>query len=349
MVAVRGSADLARLADAAARTRDVPKVLLGTGDAGLAARILAARLGSAICPVSPSGSAGPGDPDPETLRDRYRFTSIGADTPVYGVIGYPVMHSLSPVIHNRALTALGIPGVYLPFPVDDLAAFMTAADLLGVTGLSVTVPHKEAVLPFLVVRDAAVDRLGACNTLDRGGAREGWRGSNTDAEGFLAPLGAVLAGRSLAGMKAGVIGAGGAARAVVGALVAEGAAVLVLNRTPERARETAARFGARWAGLDEAGLAALATHADLIVQASSAGMGEGGDDPLPGYRFTGREIFYELVYTPRETPMLARARAAGCVVIPGIRMLLAQARGQFRRFTGHEIPAGLLEALEREL
>ena len=325
--------------DAAAHTRDVRKVLHGTGDTGLAARILATRLGSAFCPVSPAGPAdGPGDPDPETLRDRYRFASIGPDTPVFGVIGSAVMHSLSPVIHNRALAALGIPGVYLPFPVDDLAAFMAAADLLGVTGLSVTVPHKEAILPFLATREPVVDRIGACNTLARVDARARWHGTNTDAEGFLAPLALALAGRHLFRLRAVVIGAGGASRAVVAALVGEGADVLVLNRTPERARELAARFGARWAGLDAFGLARPTATPTSLVQATSAGMGEGGGDPLPGYRFTGREIVYDLVYAPRETPFLARARAAGCMVIPGIRMLLAQARGQFRLFTGQEYP-----------
>jgi 3-dehydroquinate dehydratase/shikimate dehydrogenase len=123
----------------------------------------------------------------------------------------------------------------------------------------------------------------------------------------------------------------------------------VLNRTIARARELAERFGARWAGLDAAGLAALAVHADLIVQTTSAGMGEGSGDPVPDYQFTGREIAYELVYAPRETPFLARARAAGCIAIPGIRMLLAQARGQFALFTGRELPADLMEDLERDL
>jgi 3-dehydroquinate dehydratase/shikimate dehydrogenase len=350
VVAVRGSADLARLAGAAVGTLAMEKVLVGTGDAGLATRVLAARLGSAICPVSPAGpSNGPGDPDPLTLRDRYRFASLDRDTPVFGVIGFPVMHSLSPVIHNRAMAALGIPGVYLPFPVDDLPAFMGAADLLGVTGLSVTVPHKEAILPFLGTREPIVDLIGACNTLARADARAPWHGTNTDAEGFLAPLVREWGGRSRTGLRAAVIGAGGASRAVVAALAAEGADVLVLNRTPERARELAARFGARWAGLDAAGLAALAGHAELIVQATSAGMGEGSGDPVPGYRFTGRETAYELVYAPRETPFLARARAAGCTVIPGIRMLLAQARGQFALFTGQTLPTFMMEDLEREL
>ncbi|MCX7031674.1 MAG: type I 3-dehydroquinate dehydratase [Spirochaetes bacterium] len=350
VVAVRGTADLVRLLGVFGRTRSLSKVLVGTGDAGFATQVLASRLGSAVCYVSPAGTASaPVPADPGTLRGMYRFPAIDADTPVFGVIGDPVMHSLSPVIHNRGMAALGIPGVYLPFPVDDVPAFMAAADLLGIRGLSVTVPHKEAVITFLATRDPIVDRIGACNTLVRPEAGTGWHGTNTDAEGFLAPLRRALAGRHLAGMKAAVIGAGGASRAVVAALSDEDADVLVLNRTPDRARELAARFGTRWAGLDGRGIAALGGHADLVVQTSSAGMGEGGGDPVPGYRFSGREVVYDLVYAPRETPLLARARSAGCTVIPGIRMLLSQALGQFRLFTGRDFPAATLEELDRDL
>jgi 3-dehydroquinate dehydratase/shikimate dehydrogenase len=355
-VAVRGSADLARVLDTASRTVDLEKVLVGTGDPGFAVNVLASRIGSAFCCAQPNARAVPGFTDPETLGDLYRFRAIGAETPVYGVIGDPVMHSLSPVIHNRGMAALGIPGVYLPFPVDDLPAFMAAADLMGARGLSVTVPHKEAVLQFLATRDPIVDRIGACNTMVRNAVDRAWHGTNTDAEGFLAPLVQALAGGAgrrprpgIAGTKAAVIGAGGASRAVVAALAAEGADILVLNRTAARARELAGRFGARWAGLDERGVAALKEHADIIVQASSVGMGDGAGDPVPGYRFSGREIVYDLVYAPRETPILGRARRAGCTVIPGIRMLLAQAQGQFRLFTGRELPGSILEELEREL
>jgi 3-dehydroquinate dehydratase/shikimate dehydrogenase len=204
-------------------------------------------------------------------------------------------------------------------------------------------------MPFLGTRDPIVDRIGACNTLVRADPSAGWHGVNTDAEGFLAPLARVLAGRTLRGLKAAVIGAGGASRAVVAALTAEGADVLVLNRTVGRAREVAERFDARWAGLDEQGLAAIAGHAELVVQATRVGMGEGGGDPVPAYRFTGREIVYDLVSVPRETPLLARARSAGCAVVPGFRMLLSQVLGQFRLFTGHDFPAAILEELEREL
>lgn len=349
-VAVRGTVDLARLLDVFARTRGMDKSIVPTGPGGYALGVLASRLGSAFCRAVPAGAeVDEGCPDPATLRDLYRFPAIDSDTPLYGVIGDPVMHSLSPVIHNRGMAALGIPGVYLPFPVDDLRAFMSCADLLGIRGLSVTVPHKEAVVPFLATRDLTVERVGACNTLVRTAAGTGWHGTNTDVEGFLAPLRRVLAGRALRSMNAAVIGAGGAARAVVAALTAEGVDVVVLNRTAGRAREVAGRFGCRWDGLDAPGVARLAGRTDLIVQTSSVGLGGAAGDPLPDYRFTGREIVYDLVYAPRVTPLLARANAAGCTTVSGISMLLAQALGQFRLFTGRPFPSGTLAALEREL
>jgi 3-dehydroquinate dehydratase/shikimate dehydrogenase len=155
-------------------------------------------------------------------------------------------------------------------------------------------------------------------------------------------------------MGAAVLGAGGAARAVVYALVGERARVLILNRTPERARRLAEEFGCRFGGLERADLAG---HDELIVQTTSVGMeGMGGvgiaggaegeeagfrpADPLPGYRFSGREIVCDIIYTPPLTPFLRRAREAGCQIIPGTEMFLAQARAQFRLFTGREMPDG---------
>lgn len=363
-VTVRGSKDLLELVRVCQETRGVPKVLVGMGDAGLPTRVLATRLESMICYSSEGSTAAPGQTDPATLEELYRFHRISMSTKVFGVIGNPVMHSLSPIIHNRAFSELDVDAVYLPFLVDDLGAFLEAAEMLGVAGLSVTVPHKESVLPLLASRDPIVERVGACNTLVRRDG--GWFGANTDVEGFLMPLRETLAGRaasgagglsaepreplSLKGLRASILGAGGASRAVAYALAASGAEVLILNRSPDRAREVALRFGARWAGLDRAGLDLMREGSDLIVQTTSAGVGsQEGEDPAPGYRFSGREIAYELIYVPRTTPFLARATEAGCTVIPGIRMLLGQATGQFRLFTDKEYPADLLAELGKTL
>jgi 3-dehydroquinate dehydratase / shikimate dehydrogenase len=287
----------------------------------------------------------PGQVDPWTLADLYRFRATGPGTAVYGVVGNPVMHSRSPLIHNRGYDALGIDAVYVPFLVPDLDDFWPLADALGVKGLSITVPHKETAARTIKEGDDLVAAVGACNTAVR--ADGGWRGTNTDIAGFMAPLRRAVG--EVKGLGATVIGAGGAARSVVHALVTAGARVLVLNRGPDRAARLAREMAVECAGLDSAGCRRAADYADLIVQTTSVGMAAQPGDPAPGLSFTGRELVYELVYAPAETPLLARARAAGCRVIQGKAMLIAQAMEQFRLFTGREYPRDLAASVESSL
>jgi 3-dehydroquinate dehydratase/shikimate dehydrogenase len=343
-------AQLAELLEVFAATAGSERVLLGMGDIGFPTRVLAPHLGSSWCYASPTAQAvAPGQVTPVSLEDVYRFRSIGPSTAVFGVIGNPVMHSRSPLIHNRGFSALGIDAVYLPFLVPDLEGFWKVSDALRMRGLSVTVPHKQAVLP-VVKADAHARQVGACNTLVREGAGDSWSGTNTDGEGFLAPLLAMFGGAIPPGLGATVIGAGGAARAVVAALSGAGARVLVLNRTIGRARSLAAAFGARAGGLDAAGFEAGKDFSDLVVQTTSAGMSPLEEvDPAPGLSFSGREIVYELVYSPRETRFLQRALKTGCRVVFGRQMLLAQAMRQFRLFAGADYPVSLLAELEDEV
>jgi 3-dehydroquinate dehydratase/shikimate dehydrogenase len=349
-VTPRTCGELSVLLEACRVQGALPRVILGMGEVGFPTRVLASRLGSAWCYASSTAEAvAPGQVTPLALEEVYRFRSIGPGTKVFGVIGNPVMHSRSPLIHNRGFTALGVDAVYLPFHVPDLKEFWKVADTLGIRGLSVTVPHKTAVLGFDVVGDADVRAVGACNTLSRAASSGPWTGANTDMEGFLAPLRRALGGRIPAGLRATVIGAGGAARSVVAALASVDARVLVLNRTPENARGLAAAFHAEFAGLDAAGVQAAAEYAELVVQTTSAGMvPQEIVDPAPGLLFTGREIVYELVYSPARTPIVRRALDAGCRVIHGWQMLLAQARRQFLLFTGAEYPVDVMEALEQQ-
>lgn len=313
------------------------RVALAMGGFGFPSRVLAARLGSRWTYTSAPGQlAAPGQIDPETLQTLYRFRRQTADTPVYGIVGNPVFHSKSPGIHNPGLGALDLPGVYLPFLVDDLKSFFSLADRLGVVGLSCTIPFKEAVLGFLSARTPAVEAIGACNTLWRepGGL---WQGDNTDAPGFLVPLNDILNHRP--GLKATVIGTGGAARGVVWALRSAGVTVLVLGRSLAKAQALAEEFGAEAAVLGPETLPLVERSSDLIVQTTSVGMGEAsGQDPLGWYPFTGRELVYDIIYTPAWTAFLTRAAAAGCRVFFGREMLVGQARGQFLRFTGREYP-----------
>jgi 3-dehydroquinate dehydratase/shikimate dehydrogenase len=350
-VTPRTCEELAGLLEACSAAGAQPRVILGMGEVGFPTLVLASKLGSAWCYASPTAEAvARGQVAPPTLEEVYRFRSIGPETRVFGVIGNPVMHSRSPLIHNRGFAALGMDAVYLPFHVPDLDEFWKVADILGIRGLSVTVPHKTAVLRFDVEGDADVRAAGACNTLVRAAGSGPWTGANTDMEGFLAPLRDVFRGSIPPGLRATVIGAGGAARSVVAALTSAGARVLVCNRTVDNARRLADTFGADFAGLSADGMTSAGTAADLIVQTTSAGMApQEAVDPAPWLRFSGREIVYELVYSPARTPIVERARAAGCRVIPGWKMLLAQARRQFLLFTGAEYPAKLMEELGLQL
>ncbi len=323
------------------------QVTLAMGGFGFSSRVLAARLGSRWTYVSaPGQSAAPGHTDPQTLQKLYRFREQTASTPVFGIVGNPVFHTKSPVIHNPALAALGLPGTYIPFLADDLGPFFKTCDLLGVRGLSCTIPFKEDVLLHLGEMSPAVQATGACNTLwrDPGGP---WKGDNTDAPGFMAPL-SKMAG-DLEGLRATVVGTGGAARGIVWALCQAGVKVVVLGRTPDKAQALAADFGAEWAPLGPESRLIVEDHADIIAQTTSVGLGETeGQDPLDWYDFTGDEIAYEIIYVPRWTTFLKRAKAAGCRVLFGEDMLVHQAFGQFRRFTGMEYPIELLSSIRSE-
>lgn len=347
----KDAAELARLLSAFEGLKGTEKIMLGMGEIGFPTRVLAPKLGSLLCYTSPpNGKAAPGQVDPATLANVYNFGLIGPGTIVYGIIGNPVMHSQSPLIHNRGFASLGKDAVYVPFLVDDLEAFWDVADRLKIRGLSVTVPHKQSVIPHLARLDTVITATGACNTMTREQGMGPWQGTNTDVEGFLAPLRAVFGGGVPAGMAATVIGAGGAARSVVHALVASGARVLVLNRTPQRGKELAREFSVSNAGLDESGFRLAAEFADLVVQTTSAGMAPDIDtDPAPGLKFNGNEVVYELVYTPSTTAFLRRASAAGCRIVRGRQMLIEQAMEQFRLFTGSPYPSSLKRELQVEL
>ena len=326
---------------AAEKLRGRKKILIGMGDYGIPLRLLSSRFGSFLTFTSvKKDGAAPGHISVEEMVGLYSYNGIGPETEVFGVIGNPVMHTKSPYIHNSGLRELGLDAVYLPFTVDDLNTFFRTTDLLGISGLSVTVPFKEKVIPFLDEVDESVTSIGACNTIFR--KEGGWHGTNTDWEGFLAPLEKLLGEASrdfFARARATVIGAGGAARAVVYALRRRGAEVLILNRSVERARRLSEEFGCFFDELSESGKGRIRQFNDIIVQATTVGMAPNeSENPIEGYRFSGEEIAYDLVYKPERTAFLEEARRAGCRIVMGKEMLLAQAKIQFKIFTGRDFP-----------
>ncbi|WP_461210837.1 shikimate dehydrogenase [Desulfocurvus sp. DL9XJH121] len=250
--------------------------------------------------------------------------------PLYGIVGHPLGHSMSPALHNWALKERGLPGEYRAFPTPpgDLPAFMERVRAEPVAGLSVTIPHKLAVLDFVDGTSERVRAVGAANTLY-------WRdgrllAENTDVHGFLAPLSAL--GEVPA--SALVLGAGGAARAALAGLRELGTKdVAVSNRNPAKAEVLAAEFKAQAIPWEERADA----DAALVVNATPLGMrGEREAlSPWPDERpLRAGQTAYDLVYNPVDTVFLGQARAAGCRAIDGLTMFLHQALEQFRLFTG---------------
>jgi shikimate dehydrogenase len=267
-----------------------------------------------------------------------------AATAVAGVIGSPVRHSLSPLLHNAALRACGLDWAYLAFEVPAGAApqAIAGACALGLRGLSVTMPHKQAAAEAADRASSAVRLLGAANTLLF--HEDGIRAESTDGEGFVAGL--RERGFEPSGARCGVIGAGGAGRAVVLALATAGAAeVAVWARSADRAA-AAAGLAASGQGRAVAAPAQL-VDADLLVNATPLGMaGHDGPQLLAGLgSFHGGQTVVDLVYDPVETPLLQLAARGGAAVINGLPMLVHQAARQFELFTGEPAPlAAMWEA-----
>jgi 3-dehydroquinate dehydratase / shikimate dehydrogenase len=328
----RSTADLLELVRSARLLAAQPHIVLGMGEHGLVTRLLPAHLGNALTFASPPGSsAAPGHLPPQELAESYGVRRQTADTPVFAVIGSPIGHSRSPSYHNARFAEDGIDAVYVPVLVDELDAFVALADELTVLGVSVTIPHKQSVIHYLSEIGEDVRAAGACNTMVR--LPEGWKGVNTDVIGFLAPLDEVLS-VALSGTRVLVLGAGGAARGVVYALLARGAQVVIWNRTTTRAaslvEELRAFEGESTVSLLEATEGEF-EPVDVVVNTTSSGMHCEGD-PALWYEFSGHEVVYDIVYTPPETPFIQRAAAAGCRIITGDRMFRAQAAAQYELY-----------------
>jgi 3-dehydroquinate dehydratase/shikimate dehydrogenase len=312
-------------------------VAIGMGPFGLATRVLAGRFGSMWTYAGSEREVG--QIAAATLLNDYRFRSLSDSTDVYGLVGWPLSHSVSPAMHNAAFAATRIDGVYLPFPAADADDFVTFGHALGVKGVSVTIPYKIALFERVDEIDAVARRVGAINTIRASDGR--WIGGNTDVEGFLQPL---VERVELNGLRAAILGSGGAARAVAVALSSSGCRVRLHARNPQHA--------------EEAGVATSAEVGpyppergswDLLVNCTPVGMYPRVDEtPIDAADLTGRCV-YDLVYNPAGTRLLRDAARAGCQTIGGLEMLVAQAHEQFYWWTGVRPPVGVMReaALKR--
>ena len=279
----------------------------------------------------------------------YSIETISAQTQLIGLIGWPVSHSFSPAMHNAAAAALGLDWVYVPLPVhpDDVEAAIRGLPALRFRGVNVTVPHKQAVIPFLDEIEAGARAIGAVNTIviDRTLETGGWRlvGYNTDWAGFLADLEALAV--DVAGRDCLILGAGGSARAVAYGLATAGSRVHVLARRVEQAEQLAAGLAPLFEDsqfssqpLSELSAAVGNYTASLIVNTTPLGMIPAVDtSPWPGnLPFPGDAFVYDLVYNPAQTKLMQQARAAGCRTANGLGMLVRQGALAFRLWTGQE-------------
>jgi 3-dehydroquinate dehydratase/shikimate dehydrogenase len=300
----------------------VPIALVAMGDAGIPSRVLASWFGS--CWTYAGDGAAPGQISAQRMTDEFGFRRLGARTAIYGVLGRPVSHSVSPAMHNAAFRAARVDAVYLPLAAADFDDFLAFADAVNLAGASVTAPFKVAAFERADECDPVSRRIQSVNTLRRSGTR--WLGSNTDVNGFLTPLQGMM---RLHGKRATVLGAGGAARSVAVALQSAGVPVTIAARRDEQARMVAALSGANVGSWPPA-----PGSWDLLVNATPVGTTPNVDaSPLPdGYRLDGM-LVYDLVYNPPATRLLTDAVRAGCQTIGGLDMLVAQAQAQFEWWT----------------
>lgn len=262
---------------------------------------------------------------------------VAKDTiPLAGVIGDPVAHSLSPRLHGHWLARYGRPGFYIPMRVNqaDLRQVLETLPKMGFAGINVTLPHKERVLSMARVVSDRAALIGAANTLTFGAKGE-IQADNTDGIGFLASIREKLPGWHANAGPAIVLGAGGAAKAILWALLDDGAPVVhVVNRTRSRVEALQAQFGRRVQPVDWIALPQIVGEAGIIVNTTSLGMV--GQPPLQVdlSRLAPPTVVADIVYTPLQTPLLREAAARGCETVEGIGMLLHQAVPGFERWFG---------------
>jgi 3-dehydroquinate dehydratase / shikimate dehydrogenase len=333
---------------------EIPTVGMCMGDIGTPSRILAAKFGSPFTYATfhHERALAPGQLSYQQMMEIYNYNRIGPDTEVFGVIADPVGHSLSPHVHNAAFEASGMNAVYVPFrvPADALEQFMHDCPRLGVRGLSVTIPHKEAIADYLTKVAPAVKSIAAVNTVIFDGGEV--LGYNTDynaamdcLENSLGEIGAKPS--PLKNHRVLVLGAGGVARPIVYGLRHRGALVTIASRTKQRADKLAADFDCRAIEWD----VRQRVQCDIVVNCTPIGMHPNVDEsPISRTFLKPSLLIFDTVYNPESTLLVKEARARNCEVITGVEMFVRQARLQYHLFTRKEASADLMrEVLKKAI
>lgn len=273
-------------------------------------------------------------------------------TEILGIIGYPISHTLSPLMHNTAIKELGLDYIYLPFEVkkENIALAIGGLKGLGIGGINVTIPHKESVIPYLDTLDDSAGLIGAVNTIKlEDGSLKGY---NTDGLGFLKSL-KTDAQEEAKEKNIIIMGAGGAARAIAIQMALEEAkSITIANRTVERGMELAEHINAKCKvkaiSLNDSSLIEYFRRADIIINTTSVGMKD-SDTPLFPYDYiSDRHLVCDIVYKPIETKLLKEASARGAKFLNGLGMLVYQGSLSFKIWTGHEMPVEIVRKVLTE-
>ena len=349
-------------------TRQKPTIALCMGEAGLLSRVLAKKFGAFLTFASLTRGAetAPGQVSIADMKRLYRWDAQNAKTRVYGVVGSPVAHSMSPAIHNAAFEQVGHDGVYVPLLVNEgyesFKAFMEtflAFEPLHLRGLSITIPHKENALRYLKEKGARVDPLaesiGALNTIvitrpnsELGTQNSELKGFSTDYPAILDSITTALniTRDDLKNYRVAVLGAGGTGRTAVATLAHYGATVVVYNRTLDRAEKLADEFNGKTGKVVAARFEKLCDSCcQIYLNTTSVGMHPNvGTSPIDGQdlTFTPDHLVFDTIYNPIETKLLVQAKAVGAKTVSGVEMFVRQAAGQFEAWTDKPAPTDLM-------
>ena len=323
--------DSVRVLATAQRKRNV--VAVPMGEVGLPARVLALRAESAIAYAAADQATAPGQLSVDDMRGIYRAEKLDRRTRVYGVIGNPISHSLSPLMHNAAFASRHVNAVLLPFLVDDLKDFLAALPKLGVKGFAVTIPHKQAIIAHLDGCDPLAAKIGAVNTVVVRGNGSLY-GYNTDYVGVLRALSSRV---ELKGSRVLLLGAGGAARAAAFALVEAGAIVNICAR-----RDAQSKALARDADCESISRSKVkGEFFDAIVNSTPLGLRESDAAPLRAGELNCRVVM-DMIYRPMRTKLLKLADRRGIETVSGAEMFIAQGIAQWEIWMGERAPAEIM-------
>lgn len=330
------------------QTARKPTVAFCMGEFGQVSRLLCGRYGAPFtyASFSKDREIAPGQFSFDEMKSLYHYDAIDARTQLFGVLGDPIGHSLSPLLHNTVMRKLGINGVYLPIRVtaDQFEETLDEFEWLGFRGYSVTIPHKQAALEKFPLCEDVVRQIGAANTIYRDSDGQ-WRSENTDFQAALEALATVFReGETLEGKRVLMLGAGGAARAIGYGVLHAGGGLVIASRTTERARLLAQTLGCRFVTWENRG----SEPADVLINCTPVGMHPNVDEtPFQPHWLREEMIVFDTVYNPEQTLLLRHARERDCRTVSGIEMFIRQAAAQFQLFTGQTAPLEMLREVLR--